>query len=252
LKWAAIVVAAGRGTRLGGPKQFIELAGLPMVGWSLRTFAAMREVSEIVVATEPESIEPLRAFCAQFSPALVARIVPGGATRQQSVCNGLREVSGACEAVLVHDGARPLVRADDVRAGMREVRAGRASLLAAPVVDTLKVVDPDSLVVRGTPDRRTLWAAQTPQFAHTTDLRAAHEDALQNGFETTDDAALLERAGVEVIVVPSTGENFKVTAPGDLERARAILTLRLAALAQDCAPSALAGKDLLGAEGVSS
>ncbi len=223
MKWAAVVVAAGRGTRLGGPKQFVELAGLPMVGWSIRTFATMPEVSELVIAAEPESIEPLRALCAQFSRPLAARIVRGGATRQQSVYNGLRAVSDTCDAALVHDGARPLVSQDDVRAGMREVRVGRASLLAVPVVDTVKVVDPDSLVVRLTLDRRTLWAAQTPQFARTADLRSAHEDALADGFQTTDDAALLERAGIEVVVVPSSSENFKVTTLGDLERARAIL-----------------------------
>ena len=101
------------------------------------------------------------------------------------------------------------------------------------------------LLVRGTLDRRTLWAAQTPQFARTTELRAAHEDALRDGFEATDDAALLERAGIEVVVVPSTSENFKVTTLADLDRARVILTLRLGAsrLAQDCAPAALGQKE---------
>lgn len=224
MKWAAVIVAAGRGTRLGAPKQFIELAGLPMVGWSLRTLAAMDEIADLVVATEPESLDPMRELFVHVAWERKPRVVRGGATRQESVYNALRVVDDSCEAVMVHDGARPLVTAGDVRAGMREVGVGRASLLAAPVIDTIKAVDPDSMQVRITPDRRTLWAAQTPQFARLTELRAAHERARADGYEATDDAALLERDGIAVIVVPSTTENFKITRAADVERARAILS----------------------------
>jgi 2-C-methyl-D-erythritol 4-phosphate cytidylyltransferase len=128
--------------------------------------------------------------------------------------------------VLVHDGARPLVSAHDVRAGMNEVRPGRASLLAAPVVDTVKLVDRDSRRIVSTLDRTMLWAAQTPQFAATRDLCDAHERALRENFIATDDAMLLERIGIEVVVVPSTSENFKVTHPDDVARAHAILQAR--------------------------
>lgn len=226
MKWAAVVVAAGRGTRLGGPKQLIELAGLPMVGWSIRAFAGMPEIAELIVATEPESIEAVRALFARVAPGRDGRIVRGGATRQESVYNGLRAVSEKCEAVLVHDGARPLISVDDVRAGMKEVAVGRASLLAEPVVDTIKAVDPESLQVRLTLDRRTLWAAQTPQFARIAELRNAHERARNEGFDATDDTALLERNGVAVIIVPSTTENFKVTHQTDVARAAALLEHR--------------------------
>jgi 2-C-methyl-D-erythritol 4-phosphate cytidylyltransferase len=224
LKWAAVIVAAGRGTRLGAPKQFIELAGTPMVGWSIRTFASMPEIVEVVIATEPDSIEHMSELCARLAPERTVRVVRGGATRQQSVYEGLSAVSEGCDAVLVHDGARPLVSADDVRAGMTEVRIGRASLLATPVVDTIKAVDLESRTVTTTLDRRVLWAAQTPQFARTAELRAAHERARRERFEATDDAALLEREGVAVIVVPSTSENFKVTRPADVSRAAVILS----------------------------
>ena len=226
MRWGAVIVAAGRGTRFGGPKQFLELAGLPMAGWSIQTFARMPEVTELVVATEPESIEPMRALFARVAPERVPVVVRGGATRQQSVYAGLQALSAQCDGAFVHDGARPLVLADDVRAGMAEVRAGRASLLATPVVDTIKQTDPDSRRVSATLDRATLWAAQTPQFALAADLRAAHERALHEGFDATDDAALLERAGIEVIVVLSTSENFKVTLPPDVARAQAILQAR--------------------------
>lgn len=223
MKWTAVIVAAGRGTRLSGPKQFLELAGAPIVGWSIRTFAAMPEITELVVVTEPESFEPMRRLFAQFAPQLTPRVVRGGATRQQSVYQGLLAVPEEAEAVLVHDGARPLVSGLDVRAGMREVSAGRAALLATPIVDTIKCVEPASRRVGATLDRGTLWAAQTPQFALTSDLRAAHECARRERVDATDDAALLERIGLDVIVVPSTSENFKITLAADVARARAIL-----------------------------
>jgi len=223
LKWAAVIVAAGQGRRFGAPKQFLDLAGLPMVGWSIRKFAAMPEVDQIVVATEPESIEPMHELVLRLAPECAAGVILGGATRQQSVYEGLRAVSAQCDAVLVHDGARPLVDSDDVRAGMREVRVGRAALLAAPLIDTIKKVDVETLCVLATLDRGTLWAAQTPQFARTAELRAAHEHARREEIEATDDATLLERIGVEVVIVPSSTENFKITRPADLARARVIL-----------------------------
>jgi 2-C-methyl-D-erythritol 4-phosphate cytidylyltransferase len=226
LLWAAVIVAAGRGTRFGRPKQFLDLAGLPMVGWSIQAFASMPEIVDLVVVTEPESIEPMRELVASLAPRHRERITEGGASRQASVRKGLGLVPERCEAVLVHDGARPLVRPDDVRRAMSEVRDGRASLLAAPVVDTIKKVDPQSLIVSETLERGALWAAQTPQLALTADLRWAHERAVEARVEVTDDAALLEWLGIDVVAVPSSSENFKVTLPEDLPRAEAFLRER--------------------------
>jgi 2-C-methyl-D-erythritol 4-phosphate cytidylyltransferase len=228
--WGAVVVAAGRGTRFGRPKQLLPLAGLPLAGWSIRTFGAMPEVAEVVVVTEPEWIEAMQGVVSQLGFAASFAVVPGGETRQQSVSNGLRALADRCEAVLVHDGARPLVRAEDVRAGMREVREGRGAVLAVPVVDTIKVVDAETMSVVSTLDRGTLWAAQTPQFALVRDLRRAHEEAASAGVEATDDTALLERIGIEVAAVPSSSENFKVTLPEDLVRAETLLRERFAAM----------------------
>jgi 2-C-methyl-D-erythritol 4-phosphate cytidylyltransferase len=226
VRWGAVIVAAGRGLRLGRPKQFIEIAGVPMVGWSIQTFAAMPEIVELVIATEPEAIEPMSALVRRLAPNLTHCVVRGGELRQDSAREGVMALSDRCDAAFVHDGARPLVTAADVRAGMREVRAGRASLLAERVVDTIKLVDRDSLIVGATLDRGTLWAAQTPQFALAADLRAAHERARREGITVTDDAALLEDIGTSVVVVPSTSENFKVTHPGDVIRAETILSAR--------------------------
>lgn len=226
--WAAVIVAAGRGTRFGRPKQFLELAGLPMVGWSIRTFAGMPEVHEIVIATEIEWLDRMRELSASVAPQRTVVVVAGGDSRQASVFAGVRAVSDRCDAAFVHDGARPLVRENDVRAGMAEVRAGRAALLAAPVVDTIKVVDTATRTVRKTLDRSKLWAAQTPQFALRSDLVRAHERAVADGIAATDDAAVLERIGIEVVVVPATTENFKVTLPEDVARAEAFLWERSA------------------------
>jgi 2-C-methyl-D-erythritol 4-phosphate cytidylyltransferase len=146
--WGAVVVAAGRGTRFGRPKQLLPLDGLPLAGWSIRTFAGIADVADLVVVTETAWIEAMQGVIAQLVPHDAWQVVGGGETRQQSVYAGLRALPARCEAVLVHDGARPLVRAQDVRAGMREVRDGRGAVLAAPVVDTIKVVDPVSMIVR--------------------------------------------------------------------------------------------------------
>jgi hypothetical protein len=139
----------------------------------------------------------------------------------------LAAVPERCAGVLVHDGARPLVTARDVRAGMRVVRKGTASLLASPVVDTIKVVDHEQGVVLRTLDRSELWAAQTPQFALTSELRRVHAEASRNAVAATDDATLLERAGLDVVVVPASTENFKVTLPADRDRAEALLLQRV-------------------------
>jgi 2-C-methyl-D-erythritol 4-phosphate cytidylyltransferase len=226
LRWGAVIVAAGRGARLGRPKQLLDLAGLPMVGWSIQTFASIDEIADLVIATEPDLVEAMRALVGRLAPRYSPRVVGGGPTRQASVREGLLALPASCDAVLVHDGARPLVCAADVRAGMREVGEGRAALLAAPLVDTIKVVTPGSMLVTRTLDRSSLWAAQTPQFALASDLRRAHERASDAGIDATDDATLLERIGIAVVAVPASAENFKVTLPQDVARAAAILRER--------------------------
>ncbi|MEO7039349.1 MAG: 2-C-methyl-D-erythritol 4-phosphate cytidylyltransferase [Candidatus Elarobacter sp.] len=224
--WGAIIVAAGRGTRFGRPKQLVDLAEKPMIAWSIETFAAMPEIAELVIVTEPEFVERMEAVAHARVRHASMQIVRGGDDRQGSVRCGIAALSERVAGILVHDGARPLVQAADVRAGMRPVRPGIASLLATPVVDTIKVATPDGQVIR-TLDRETLWAAQTPQFATARDLRRAHADAVRHELPpATDDAALLERAGLDVVIVESSPDNFKLTRPGDLVRADALLRER--------------------------
>lgn len=227
MQWAAIVVAAGRGLRFGGPKQLVELAGAPMLSWPLRTLANMSEIGDIVIVTEAEWIERVYAVASIAVQAKPFTVVKGGARRQDSVRAGLAGLPQRSEAVLVHDGARPLVRASDVREGMAVVRDGRAALLAVPVVDTIKVVDTTKRTVTRTLDRDSLWVAQTPQFAMVRDLRRAHLEASRAGVEATDDVTLLERLGLDVEVVEGSVDNFKVTVQDDLIRAELLLRARI-------------------------
>ncbi len=221
--WGAVIVAAGRGTRFGRPKQLVELAGKPMVAWSIDVFASMPEIAEIVIATEPEYVERIEAIVLARELHSTVRVVRGGDDRQTSARLGVEALSPEVAGVVIHDGARPLVRVADVRAGMRPVRPGTASLLGTPIVDTVKAADADGKVTR-TLDRSSLWAAQTPQFATARDLRRTHADAQRCGDPpATDDAALLERAGLDVVLVEGSADNFKVTLPGDLARAEALL-----------------------------
>lgn len=222
MRWGVVIVAAGRGTRFGRPKQLVEIAGAPMLSWSIRTFQTIPEISDVIVVTEKEWLEEVAAV------ATSCAVVPGGATRQASVFNGVNRLPSRCDAVLVHDGARPLITADDVRRGMQPVHSGHASLLALPVVDTIKVIDRDTNLVQHTLDRNVLWAAQTPQFATYEDMRHAHEAGMREGIDATDDAMLLERIGVRVHLVPGSPENFKVTLPEDRERAEHVMRARLA------------------------
>jgi 2-C-methyl-D-erythritol 4-phosphate cytidylyltransferase len=221
--WTAAIVAAGRGTRLGRPKQLIDVAGIPLAGWAMRSLAAMPEIEDVVVVTDVEFVEPMRDLAQQIFGSKPVRVVVGGATRQASVKCALDALPDGCTHVLVHDGARPLVRVRDVRSGMANVRDGRGAVLATPVIDTIKVVDARTMTVSETLPRGALWAAQTPQFGTRADFERAHAEAAKRGIEATDDVALLELIGVEVAIVPSTGENFKVTVEDDLARAESLL-----------------------------
>jgi 2-C-methyl-D-erythritol 4-phosphate cytidylyltransferase len=224
--WGAVIVAAGRGSRFGRPKQLVELGGKPMLAWSIEVFASMPEISDVAIVTEREFIEDVQRVATGLVRSASLVVVAGGVDRQASAANGIAALPQHCAGILIHDGARPFVRPSDVRAGMRAVRPGVAALLAAPVVDTIKVVDDRGKVVR-TLDRASLWAAQTPQFATARDMRAAHAEAVNHDWpRATDDAALLERHGIDVVVVESPVENVKVTHPADLQRAEAIAQTR--------------------------
>ena len=226
MRWAGLVVAAGEGRRFGGFKQLVEIAGRPMLAWSLDALAAVSAFEVFAVVTAPEAFEEVERVARPILGERFLPLVAGGSTRQRSVWNGLQRLAGRCEAVAIHDGARPCVTSEDIGDGMREIAQGRAALLAARVVDTLKKTEEGSRVIQATLPRENVWAAQTPQFAAYADLVAAHELAARTGIDATDDIALLEALGVRCTIVPSTAENLKVTQPCDRDLAAAILSAR--------------------------
>ncbi|GGP35464.1 2-C-methyl-D-erythritol 4-phosphate cytidylyltransferase [Streptomyces melanogenes] len=231
---AAVIPAAGRGVRLGpgAPKALRALNGTPMLIHAVRAMAASRAVSLVVVVAPPDGATEVKNLLAEH--ALPDRtdflVVPGGESRQESVRLGLAALPQGIDVVLVHDAARPLVPVDTVDAVIEAVRDGAPAVVPAlPLADTVKEVEPHAdgtpEPVLATPDRARLRAVQTPQgFDHATLVRA-HESVTG---DVTDDASMVERLGLKVVVVPGHEEAFKVTRPLDLVLAEAVLARRRA------------------------
>jgi len=215
----ALIVAAGRGQRFGAasPKQYVELAGKPVLRHSLETLArhpGIGAVRVVIHGDDRASYDSASAGLSLMTP------VTGGATRQESVRRGLESLKDIKpSAVLIHDAARPLVDATLVDRVLAALETSPGAIPALPVADTVKRAA-DGRVVE-TLDRRTLWRAQTPQAFRYVDIMAAHLAAA--GRELTDDAAVAEAAGLAVALVEGAEENFKVTTEADLQRAQRLL-----------------------------
>lgn len=225
----AIVVAAGAGARmgLGVPKAFIELAGRPMVAWSVDALAASPGVGRVIVVVPPDGRDAARVALGHTADAVT--LVPGGASRAESVWAGVQEAGPTADVILVHDAARPLITPAMVERVLDAVREGVAggfagAVAAAPVADTLKAADADGGIAV-TVDRAGLWAAQTPQAFRGVAMRGAFREAAGAGTlaRATDCASVLEAAGVPVRLVTSGAPNLKVTTPDDRVLAEALL-----------------------------
>lgn len=226
---SVILPAAGRGKRMkaGINKVFLELLSEPILRHTLRAFAALPEVQELIVVTGRDEVEPLRRLLADttgIGPVEAIKVVEGGSERQYSVWNGLKASSKESDVVLVHDAARPLVSRATIEAVIAAARQYGAAIAAVPEKNTVKVVEDG--IVTATPDRAKLWAVQTPQGFSRSLLVAANEKAEADGFLGTDDASLVERYGAKVHVVMDSYENIKVTTPEDLVVAEALLQKR--------------------------
>jgi 2-C-methyl-D-erythritol 4-phosphate cytidylyltransferase len=221
----ALIVAAGRGERLGasGPKAFVALAGRPLVAWSLDTLAAVPGVERIVVAV-PSELGRRASEVAGVALPPGTVVVCGGATRSHSVRNALA-AAGPGEPVLVHDAARPLATAGLFERVLAALEHADAAVAATRVTDTIKEAEPDG-AVRRTLDRSTLWAIQTPQAFRREALVAALAQPDDVLAAATDDAWLVERAGGSVRVVESSPDNLKVTTRLDLRVAELLLAER--------------------------
>ena len=220
-----VIVAGGQGTRAGSSelKQFRWVAGKPMLLHSLQAFHARADVA-IVVCVIP------RVYVGDPPPWIlqcdVDRLLVsvGGETRGESVMNGLEDLPREVRYVLIHDAARPLAGAAMIERVVAQARLGTGAIAALPVTDTIKEVDESGRIVR-TVDRARLWRAQTPQGFPREMIEHAYREAFLAGVAATDDAALCERLGLPVVVVPGSERAMKITTAEDFARAEALYHL---------------------------
>lgn len=223
----ALIPAAGMGKRMGASinKQYLQLAGMPIVARTISLFENAPFIDGIFLVTPADEIPFCREQVVEAHGfRKVLEIVPGGKERQNSVMNGLRALQGRAreqDVVLIHDGVRPLISPELLRQSIDVARDCDGALVAVPAKDTIKTVR-DGLVI-ATPDRDTLWQAQTPQAFRYGVIFAAHLAAEQEGFMGTDDASLVERRGGAVRIVRGDYRNIKITTPEDLVLAEAFL-----------------------------
>jgi 2-C-methyl-D-erythritol 4-phosphate cytidylyltransferase len=221
---SAIIVAAGSGSRMASdrPKQFLLLAGIPLIFHTLRPFERCDSIHETIVVLPPESAAEFLDSAARFGVKKVSRVVPGGATRAESVKRGLTAVRATSAGIVaVHDGVRPFVSAAEISETVAAAEQHGAAILVAPATDTIKQVD-DNRVVR-TLDRRELRRALTPQCFKYELLMRAFAQADLGDLSQTDDSTLVEQIGARVAIVEGSASNIKITTPEDLLIAESFL-----------------------------
>jgi 2-C-methyl-D-erythritol 4-phosphate cytidylyltransferase len=226
-----LLPAAGLGTRMAGPqpKQFLSLDGVPILIHSLRAFASVPRVTGIYVAVRKPEIERVEAQVAEHGFAGKVRMVEGGDNRQESVAHALAAVPATPDdIVLVHDAVRPLIDAATIERTIDAVVQHGAAIVGLPAVDTIKQVERTAhgALITSTIPREFIVQAQTPQGFRYELLQKAFAEATADGFVGTDEASVVERAGLPVAVVPGSQVNLKITQPGDLELAEFYLRQR--------------------------
>lgn len=223
----AIIAAAGLSSRMGESvsKQMLAVGGIPVLARTLLAYEEALTVQEIILVARREEFDAFRALAEQYHITKLRRITEGGATRQESVRRGLAVVSPKTKFVAIADGARCLIRPEQInRVNLMAYRTKAASA-ATPATDTVKIVDEHRRTV-SSPDRATAWQAQTPQtFSHALYFAAAYY-AKENEIEATDDNSLVEATGYPVTLVDCGKENLKITTPIDVDIANAILARR--------------------------
>lgn len=228
-KNAAIIVAGGSGKRMGTAikKQFIKLKDKEILAYTIEAFNKVDEIDEIIVVTGKEDIEKVRKeIIERYQFKKVKRVVAGGKERQDSVYNGLIAVSAETSYVMIHDGARPFISEVIIKKALQETKDYKATIVAMPVKDTIKLVDKEQGVVEETPDREKLWMVQTPQTFEKELLLNAYKQAEERQLQVTDDSMIVEAYGHKVHVVLGEYTNIKITTPEDLVIGESILENR--------------------------
>ena len=224
-----LIPAAGMGRRMGSDrnKLLLTLLGKPLITWTLMAAEASSSINWIGIVCQPEDRPDLTAILTELCLTKPIQLIQGGATRQESVYNGLQGLPPEAQRVLIHDGARCLATPNLFDRCAEALFKHQGLIAAVPVKDTIKIVNEGNFI-QDTPDRRYLWAAQTPQGFDVQLLKECHEKGRQLGWEVTDDAALFEKCGFPVLIVEGEETNLKVTTPVDLAIAEFILRQRLA------------------------
>jgi 2-C-methyl-D-erythritol 4-phosphate cytidylyltransferase len=219
-----LIPAAGMGKRMGSDrnKLLLTLLDRPLLAWTLLAAESATSIDWIGIIGQPEDITDIKEILSNISLSKPVQFIEGGSTRQESVYNGLQGLPAAAERVLIHDGARCLATPDLFDRCATILATCPGLIAAVSVKDTIKVVDKLG-IVQDTPDRSHLWAAQTPQGFDVKLLKDCHERGRSLGWEVTDDAALFEKCGLPVKIVPGEETNLKITTPVDLAIAQFIL-----------------------------
>jgi 2-C-methyl-D-erythritol 4-phosphate cytidylyltransferase len=222
-----LIPAAGTGKRMGSNrnKLLLEVRSQTIIAWTLLAAEAASNIRWIGIISQPTDWPDFKAIIAGLNLTKPVELIIGGSSRQESVYNGLQALPTEAQQVLIHDGARCLVTPDLLNSCAQAIAHCPGLIAAVPVKDTIKVVD-DNGIIQSTPDRRNLWAAQTPQGFNVNLLKQCHAEGMRQGWEVTDDAALFEKCGLEVQIVEGEETNLKVTTPQDLAIAEFILNSR--------------------------
>jgi len=213
----AVIVAAGKGKRMGTEisKQFLPLCGKEILAHTVEKFEKAEKIRDIILVTGEDSLQDVQDMTQEYGWKKIRSIVAGGKERQDSVWNGLQEVSVDAEIVLIHDGVRPFVTEDILNLSMETAMEMGGCVAGVPAKDTIKVCNSENIAV-DTPDRSTLWQIQTPQTFRRELIMKAYEQAKEDGFVGTDDASLAEYSGYPVKVIMGSYRNIKITTKEDL------------------------------------
>ena len=212
---SAVIVAAGRGTRMGSDKLFLEVGGLPVVGHAWKRFDAHPDIEEVVLVVRPDNRSAFDKLAGRLDLKRPYTLADGGAERQDSVLSGLQAVRADAGIVAIHDGARPCTDQLTISDTIAAARKQGAAVAASAVVDTLKLADGDLNISRNI-DRTHLWAVQTPQVFRREIILEAMNTVREQNAAVTDDTAACELIGQAVALVPSHALNPKVTTSADI------------------------------------
>ena len=222
---AAIIVAAGKGTRMGSeiPKQYMTIAGKTILDTTLYKFEKSNDVDDIILVINKDDMEFIKGETAPFYNK-ITHVVPGGKTRTESVYQGLKKVGSNCDIVLIHDGVRPFVSYNLISSCIENALIHKACIPVIDVADTIKEVSADGMVVK-TFDRKKLKAVQTPQAFDYNIIRECYENAMTEDALFTDDASIAEYYGYKVKTIEGLSKNIKITTPLDLRIAEIIASI---------------------------